>query len=134
MKDRRNARTRKPMKKIAVALFALLVFPGAVFAADAAGKSIDEKLIGRWEGCLLDPLDGERIEPMMLEFTKDGEMVCTLGEGDMQNVIKTTYWTSENVLYVTTPDSREEEKATYEIKGNTLRITNAGVKNKFIKK
>ncbi|MDU1911760.1 hypothetical protein [Fusobacterium sp.] len=97
-------------------------------------KTIDEKLIGTWNGYLIDSMNGERIEQLTIEFTDKGEIIYTTGEGDMQYIITNTYRIKNGIIYSKNSDDKKEEKATYEIKGNKLIMVSEGISNEFLKK
>lgn len=96
-------------------------------------KTIDKKLIGIWSGYLIDPLSGEKIERLIIEFTVEGEIIYTTGESDMQHVMTNTYRVENGIIYSKSFDDQKEEKATYEIKDNKLIMTNEGISNEFLK-
>ena len=113
-------------------LAAFVLFTACIANSKADGNA----LIGEWSGYLIDSQSGEKIEPMAMKFTNDGQVIYTLGEGEMQNVMTTTYRAKNNMLYIKNPNDQKEEGGPYEIKGKKLVITNTneGIKNEFVRK
>ena len=110
-------------------LIILILFIGCI----GNSKTIDEKLIGTWRGYLIDPMSREKIEQLTIEFTAEGEIIYTTGEGEMQYIITNTYRAKNGIIYSKSFDDQKEEKATYEIKDNKLIMVNEGVSNEFLK-
>lgn len=115
--------------RLASLLIILILFSGCM----ENSKNIDDKLIGTWNGYLLDPMSGEKVEKLIVEFTADGEIIYTTGEGEMQYIINSTYRVKNGIIYSKNIDEKKEEKATYEIKGNKLIMINEGISNEFLK-
>lgn len=111
-------------------LIILILFIGCI---GGNSKTIDEKLIGTWRGYLIDPMSREKIEQLTIEFTAEGEIIYTTGEGEMQYIITNTYRVKNGIIYSKSFDDQKEEKATYEIKDNKLIMVNEGVSNEFLK-
>lgn len=110
-------------------LIILILFCGCV----ENSKTIDDKLIGTWNGYLIDPMSGEKIEKLVIKFTDEGEIIYITGEGEMQYIINSTYRVKNGIIYSKSFDEKKEEKATYEIKDNKLIMTNEGISNEFLK-
>lgn len=116
------------MKMISLLIISIL-FIGCM----GNSKTIDEKLVGTWNGYLVDPMSGEKMEKLVIKFTAEGEIIYTTGEGEMQYIINSTYRVKNGIIYSKSLDEKKEEKATYEIKDNKLIMINEGVSNEFLK-
>lgn len=110
-------------------LIIIILFSGCM----GNSKAIDEKLIGTWNGYLVDPMSGEKIEKLVIKFTAEGEIIYTTGEGEMQYIINSTYRVKNGIIYSKSLDEKKEEKATYKIKDNKLIMINEGISNEFFK-
>ncbi|WP_025146455.1 hypothetical protein [Pedobacter jeongneungensis] len=93
----------------------------------------DKQLIGKWVGTLKDQQTGGSIEKIVLEFTKDGNFMQHLGEGDMQNTIESIYEIQNDKLICIDKQSKEKTEAKYEVKNDTLTIVLEGVENSYTK-
>ena len=105
-----------------------------LFNCSGNPKTIDERLVGRWNGYLIDLENGEKIEPLVMEFTIDKayNQFIYVG-GELQNFMTGTFWTKGNTIYVKTPYRKKIEKVEYEVKDNKLIIINNGITNEFVK-
>lgn len=73
-------------------------------------KTIDDKLIGTWNGYLIDPMSGEKIEKLVIKFTDEGEIIYITGEGEMQYIINSTYRVKNGIIYSKSFDEKKKKK------------------------
>ena len=62
-------------------------------------KQIDKELIGTWEGSLIDSYSNNKIEKLIMQFEKNGDLTYIIGEGEMKNTMNMKYWTNKNSLF-----------------------------------
>lgn len=123
------------MKTVKTVIASFIFISTLMSCNGQATREQDEKIIGTWAGFLIDSESGEKMSPMKMEFTKDGQVNYTLDPGtDRQNEFSVAYWTKGRYLYTKNLESDEkEERAKYQIDGNTLTITTGKVANELVK-
>jgi uncharacterized protein (TIGR03066 family) len=100
----------------------------AILALGITGTaSAKASIVGKWKVVGMEK-KGKRTPPpsdrqMAIEFTKDGKFITTLTQGDKSKAREGT-WTVAGKTLTTVLNGRPE-KMTYELKGNTLKLTQA---------
>jgi len=123
------------MRIIIITIISILAISTLINCSAQSVKEQDERVIGTWMGFLIDSESGDKMSPMTMEFTKDGQLVYVLDPGtEMQNEFSVGYRTQNGWLHTKDLESGEEEKAKYRVSGDQLIITIGKIENAFIKR